>query len=125
MAVTLTGSDPAGRKVASTAGEVLKKTVLELGGSDPSVVLADADLDAAATHCATVYLTKTAQSCVAAKRFIVVDEVREAFEEKVGAAMAAWVVGDPTDPETGVGPSGRAWHETDLAGPGSRPPFPA
>jgi succinate-semialdehyde dehydrogenase/glutarate-semialdehyde dehydrogenase len=106
-AVSLTGSVRAGRSVAARAGAAIKKCVLELGGSDPSVVLADADLDAAATSCAMGRLINTGQSCVAAKRFIVVDDVREAFEEKVGAAMAAWVVGDPTDPETGVGPMAR------------------
>jgi succinate-semialdehyde dehydrogenase/glutarate-semialdehyde dehydrogenase len=74
------------------------------------VVLADADLDAAAASCAMGRLFNTGQSCVAAKRFIVVEEVREAFEEKVAAAMTAWVVGDPTDPATGVGPMAR----TDL-----------
>lgn len=109
-AVSLTGSVRAGRSVAARAGSAIKKCVLELGGSDPSVVLADADLDAAAASCAMGRLINTGQSCVAAKRFIVVEEVREAFEEKVGAAMAAWVVGDPADPETGVGPMAR----TDL-----------
>ena len=106
-AVSLTGSVRAGRAVAARAGAAIKKCVLELGGSDPSLVLADADLDAAAASCATGRLINTGQSCVAAKRFVVVEEVREAFEEKVVAAMAEWTVGDPTDPETRVGPLAR------------------
>jgi succinate-semialdehyde dehydrogenase/glutarate-semialdehyde dehydrogenase len=109
-AVSLTGSVRAGRSVAARAGAAIKPCVLELGGSDPSVVLADADLDAAAASCAMGRLINTGQSCVAAKRFVVVEAVREAFEEKVGAAMAEWTVGDPSDPETQVGPLAR----TDL-----------
>jgi succinate-semialdehyde dehydrogenase/glutarate-semialdehyde dehydrogenase len=106
-AVSLTGSVRAGRSVAARAGAAIKKCVLELGGSDPSVVLADADLDAAATSCAMGRLLNTGQSCVAAKRFVVVESVRDAFERKVEDAMATWVVGDPTDAGTGVGPMAR------------------
>ena len=113
-AVSLTGSVRAGRSVAARAGAAIKKCVLELGGSDPSVVLADADLDAAAASCAMGRLINTGQSCVAAKRFIVVEEVREAFEEKVAEAMAAWAVGDPSDPDTGVGPLARVDLRDDL-----------
>ncbi|HSQ58827.1 MAG TPA: aldehyde dehydrogenase family protein, partial [Acidobacteriota bacterium] len=94
-AVTLTGSAPAGRAVAAAAGRALKKSVLELGGSDPYVVLEDADLDAAAATCAASRLINSGQSCIAAKRFIVVEKVREAFTERFVAAMRAKRVGDP------------------------------
>jgi succinate-semialdehyde dehydrogenase/glutarate-semialdehyde dehydrogenase len=106
-AVTLTGSTPAGRAVAAKAGEVLKKTVLELGGSDPYLILEDADLDTAAAACATARLINSGQSCIAAKRFIVVAAVREAFEEKFLAAMAATKMGDPMEEDTVVGPQAR------------------
>ena len=106
-AVTLTGSTPAGRAVAAKSGEMLKKTVLELGGSDPYVILEDADLDAAASTCATARLINSGQSCIAAKRFIVVDAVREAFEEKFLAAMSAAKMGDPMEEDTLVGPQAR------------------
>jgi succinate-semialdehyde dehydrogenase/glutarate-semialdehyde dehydrogenase len=105
--VTLTGSTPAGRAVARKAGEMLKKTVLELGGSDPYVILADADLDAAAATCATARLVNSGQSCIAAKRFIVVQAVREAFERRFVAAMAAAKMGDPMEEDTVVGPQAR------------------
>jgi succinate-semialdehyde dehydrogenase/glutarate-semialdehyde dehydrogenase len=105
--VSLTGSVRAGRSVAARAGAALKPCVLELGGSDPSVVLADADLDEAATACAIGRLNNTGQSCIAAKRFVVVDTVRDAFEAKVRAAMEAWVQGDPTDSGTQLGPMAR------------------
>ncbi|HEU4725825.1 MAG TPA: NAD-dependent succinate-semialdehyde dehydrogenase [Candidatus Eisenbacteria bacterium] len=94
-AVTLTGSAPAGRAVAAAAGEVLKKCVLELGGSDPYVILEDADLDAAAATCAASRLINAGQSCIAAKRFIVVESVREAFTERFVAAMRAKRWGNP------------------------------
>ena len=103
-AATLTGSVPAGSAVAETAGRLLKKTVLELGGSDPYVVLADADVDAAAKTCATSRLINSGQSCIAAKRFIVVDEVHDAFVEAFVAEMEAAVVGGPMDEDTTVGP---------------------
>src|SRR5690606_28068926 len=82
-AVTLTGSTEAGRKVAAAAGGHLKKTVLELGGSDPYIILEDADLDHAAETCVSSRLLNSGQSCIAAKRFIVVKSVRKAFEERV------------------------------------------
>jgi succinate-semialdehyde dehydrogenase/glutarate-semialdehyde dehydrogenase len=94
-AVTLTGSAPAGRSVAAAAGRALKKTVLELGGSDPYVVLEDADLDVAATTCAASRLINGGQSCIAAKRFIVVDSVREAFTDRFVAAMRSRRWGNP------------------------------
>jgi len=77
--VTLTGSTPAGRAVARKAGEALKKTVLELGGSDPYVILSDADVESAARICTTSRLINSGQSCISAKRFIVVGSQREAF----------------------------------------------
>jgi succinate-semialdehyde dehydrogenase/glutarate-semialdehyde dehydrogenase len=107
-AVTLTGSTRAGKAVAATAGSAIKKTVLELGGSDPSVVLADADVDAAAAACVTSRLINAGQSCIAAKRLIVVDDVRDEFEARVVERMAEAVVGNPTDPATTVGPIARA-----------------
>ncbi len=103
-AATLTGSVPAGAAVAATAGRLLKKTVLELGGSDPYVVLEDADVEAAATACATSRLINSGQSCIAAKRFVVVDEVHDAFVDALVAEMSAAVVGDPLDDATTVGP---------------------
>jgi len=106
-AVTLTGSTPAGKAVAAKAGEVLKKTVLELGGSDPYVILEDADIDQAASVCATARLINSGQSCIAAKRFIVVSKVREAFEERFVAAMAGTRMGDPMGEDTIVGPQAR------------------
>jgi succinate-semialdehyde dehydrogenase/glutarate-semialdehyde dehydrogenase len=106
-AVTLTGSTPAGKAVAAKAGEALKKTVLELGGSDPYVILEDADLDSAAETCATARLINSGQSCIAAKRFIVVEAVREAFEERFLQAMKAAKMGDPMEQDTLVGPQAR------------------
>ena len=94
-AVTLTGSTPAGRAVAAAAGRVLKKSVLELGGSDPYVVLEDADLDRAAEACAASRVINSGQSCIAAKRFVVVEEVRAAFTDRFVAAMRANRYGDP------------------------------
>lgn len=106
-AVTLTGSDIAGRKVAAKAGQMLKKAVLELGGSDPFVVLADADVDTAAQVAAKARCINSGQSCIAAKRFIVVDEVYAAFLEKFTASMAALVMGDPLDAASQVGAQAR------------------
>ena len=107
-AVTLTGSVRAGKAVAAKAGSLVKKTVLELGGSDAYVVLEDADLDRAAETCVTSRLINSGQSCIAAKRFVVVDAVREPFEERVVELMRARRMGDPLAPETDVGPQARA-----------------
>src|SRR5580704_15342105 len=96
-AVTLTGSEPAGMSVAAAAGDALKKTVLELGGSDPFVVLASADLPAAVNTAVTARVQNNGQSCIAAKRFIVVDAVAEEFESRFIESMDALVVGDPFD----------------------------
>ena len=106
-AVTLTGSEAAGVKVAEQAGHHLKKTVLELGGSDPFVVLEDADVARAAATAADARLINSGQSCIAAKRFIVVDSVLDRFMEGFVKAMAAAVVGDPLDRKTTVGPQAR------------------
>ncbi|CAL9360110.1 Succinate-semialdehyde dehydrogenase [NADP(+)] 1 [Streptomyces sp. enrichment culture] len=103
-AATLTGSEPAGRAVASTAGEMIKKTVLELGGSDPFVVMPSADLDRAAEVAVNARCQNAGQSCIAAKRFIVHADVYDAFAERFVAGMRALRVGDPMDEETEVGP---------------------
>lgn len=113
-AVTLTGSTPAGKAVAKKAGEVLKKTVLELGGSDPYVILEDADVEAAAETCAAARLINSGQSCIAAKRFIVVEAVRDAFEEKFLTAIKALKMGDPMEEDTVVGPQARTDLRDDL-----------
>jgi succinate-semialdehyde dehydrogenase/glutarate-semialdehyde dehydrogenase len=106
-AATLTGSGAAGRAVAAKAGALLKKTVLELGGSDPYLVLADADADLAATVCARGRLINSGQSCIAAKRFIVVASLRAAFEERFVKRMAAAKMGDPLRDDTQIGPQAR------------------
>lgn len=107
VAATLTGSDPAGRAVAAKCGSLLKKTVLELGGSDPYIVLADADLALAAETCATSRLINGGQSCIAAKRFIVEAPVVGEFTDLLAEAMAKSVMGDPKDPSTTLGPMAR------------------
>jgi succinate-semialdehyde dehydrogenase/glutarate-semialdehyde dehydrogenase len=103
-AVTLTGSEPAGMSVAAAAGDALKKTVLELGGSDPFIVLPSADLDAAVRTAVTARVQNNGQSCIAAKRFIVVDGAADEFESRFIEAMSGLVAGDPFDPATDVGP---------------------
>jgi succinate-semialdehyde dehydrogenase / glutarate-semialdehyde dehydrogenase len=107
-AVTLTGSTAAGRAVAKLAGDRLKKTVLELGGSDPYLILADADLDLAVETCVTSRLINSGQSCIAAKRFLVVETVREEFERRFTERMSRAKMGDPMDAATEVGPQARA-----------------
>ena len=106
-AVTLTGSDRAGSQVAEQAGRHLKKTVLELGGSDPFIVLEDADLERAARTAAEARLINSGQSCIAAKRFIVVEPVATPFLERFVAEMRSRRVGDPFDAGTQVGPQAR------------------
>jgi succinate-semialdehyde dehydrogenase/glutarate-semialdehyde dehydrogenase len=103
-AVTLTGSVGAGRSVATAAGGVLKKCVLELGGSDAYVVLEDADVAAAARVCAKARMVNGGQSCIAGKRFIVVEAVREMFERELVEAMAGFVMADPGDETARLGP---------------------
>jgi succinate-semialdehyde dehydrogenase/glutarate-semialdehyde dehydrogenase len=113
-AVTLTGSETAGSIVARTAGEALKKTVLELGGSDPFIVLADADLDGAVAFAVRSRFQNCGQSCIAAKRFIVVEEVADAFEHRFAEAVGRLRVGDPTRRETQIGPVARGDLLADL-----------
>ncbi|MGW0813121.1 NADP-dependent succinic semialdehyde dehydrogenase [Streptomyces viridiviolaceus] len=103
-AATLTGSEPAGRAVASTSGEMVKKTVLELGGSDPFVVMPSADIDRAAQVAVNARTQNTGQSCIAAKRFIVHTDVYDAFVQRFTEGMRALKVGDPMDEDTEVGP---------------------
>src|SRR5438309_4568056 len=107
QAVTLTGSSEVGEQVASAAGKQLKKQILELGGSDPFIVLADADLDAAATTAVRARNQNNGQSCIAAKRFIVEEPAADEFTEKFAAAVKALTVGDPMRRETNVGPLAR------------------
>src|ERR687884_891543 len=106
-AVTLTGSSAVGEQVASAAGKALKKQVLELGGSDPFIVLADADLDAAASTAVRARNQNNGQSCIAAKRFIVEEGAADEFTERFAAAVKALSVGDPMRRETNVGPLAR------------------
>ena len=108
VAVTLTGSELAGSKVAEQAGRALKKTVLELGGSDPFIVLADADIGAAARTAADARLINSGQSCIAAKRFIVVEPVADQFLERLLRELSSRRMGDPLARETQVGPQARA-----------------
>ena len=103
-AVTLTGSVAAGRAVAAAAGAVLKKTVLELGGSDGYIVLEDADIGHAAQVCAAARMVNAGQSCIAGKRFVVLEPVRAAFEQALVEAMRSYACGDPSDPATRLGP---------------------
>ena len=103
-AVTITGSEPAGMSVAAAAGHALKKSVLELGGSDPFIVLPSADLDACVRTAVTARVQNNGQSCIAAKRFIVVGDVVGEFEKRFIDSMEALVVGDPFDSATDVGP---------------------
>jgi succinate-semialdehyde dehydrogenase/glutarate-semialdehyde dehydrogenase len=103
-AATLTGSEPAGRSVAAIAGDEVKHTVLELGGSDPFIVMPSADLDASVSTAVTARVQNNGQSCIAAKRFIVHTEIYEAFLDRFVQQMQALRVGDPTDPNTDVGP---------------------
>ncbi|MFD7059203.1 NADP-dependent succinic semialdehyde dehydrogenase [Streptomyces sp. NPDC059906] len=113
-AATLTGSEPAGRAVASTAGEMIKKTVLELGGSDPFVVMPSADVERAAAVAVTARTQNAGQSCIAAKRFIVHTDVYDAFAERFTEGMRALKVGDPMDEETEVGPLSSEQGRSDL-----------
>ncbi|MFJ9247611.1 NADP-dependent succinic semialdehyde dehydrogenase [Streptomyces sp. NPDC101776] len=113
-AATLTGSEPAGRAVASVAGDMVKKTVLELGGSDPYVVMPSADIDRAARIAVTARVQNNGQSCIAAKRFIVHTDVFDAFAERFVAGMKALTVGDPLEEETEVGPLASEAGRSDL-----------
>ncbi|MBD1922156.1 NAD-dependent succinate-semialdehyde dehydrogenase [Microcoleus sp. FACHB-831] len=103
-AATLTGSEPAGMSLAAAAGKQIKKTVLELGGSDPYIVLESADLEAAVSTAVTARMINTGQSCIAAKRFIVVEAIADEFERRMVEKLQALKVGDPMNPETDLGP---------------------
>jgi len=106
-AVTLTGSTRAGREVAKKAGEMLKKTVLELGGNDPYIILEDADLESAIEACAMARLINSGQSCIAAKRIIVLQSQKEQLEKALVDEMSGWKMGDPMEEDTRVGPISR------------------
>ncbi|MGJ5829876.1 NADP-dependent succinic semialdehyde dehydrogenase [Streptomyces ossamyceticus] len=115
-AATLTGSEPAGRSVASVGGDEIKKTVLELGGSDPYIVMPSADVDRAARTAVTARAQNAGQSCIAAKRFIVHADVYDAFAERFVEGMRALKVGDPLDEDTDVGPLSSEQGREDLEG---------
>jgi len=115
-AVTITGSEPAGRDVAEAAGRALKPSVMELGGSDPYIVLADADLDEAARVASVARTMNAGQSCICAKRFIVERPAHDAFLAKLTAAMQKVRMGDPLDPSTDIGPQARRELRDELHG---------
>ena len=114
-AVTLTGSEPAGRSVAATAGKAIKKAVLELGGSDPFIVMPSADIDAASTVAVKARISNNGQSCIAGKRFIVHADIYDEFVGQFTDKMKALVVGDPMDEATEVGPLATESGRTDVA----------
>jgi succinate-semialdehyde dehydrogenase/glutarate-semialdehyde dehydrogenase len=107
QAVTLTGSEAAGRRVAEAAGRQIKKTVLELGGSDPFIVLADADLESCCTAAVVARTANSGQSCIAAKRFILEAPIAHEFLHRFKERMASMILGDPMDEKTQIGPMAR------------------
>lgn len=114
-AATLTGSEPAGASLAAECGKQIKKTVLELGGADPFIVMPSADLDQAIATAATARMLNNGQSCIAAKRFIVAETVADAFEQGLKAKFEALRIGDPLEAETDVGPLATAKIRDELA----------
>ncbi|WP_329168519.1 NADP-dependent succinic semialdehyde dehydrogenase [Streptomyces sp. NBC_01267] len=114
VAATLTGSEPAGRSVAAVAGDEVKKTVLELGGSDPYIVMPSADIERAAATAVTARVQNNGQSCIAAKRFLVHTDVYDTFMEHFTTRMGALKVGDPLDESTDIGPLATEQGRTDL-----------
>ena len=106
-AVTLTGSEPAGKAIASSSGKALKKTVMELGGSDPFIILKDANIEEAIEVGVTARILNNGQSCIAAKRFIMEEEIADEFETGFVQRMKKLVIGDPIDPKTELGPIAR------------------
>jgi len=106
-AVTLTGSEPAGKAIASSSGKVLKKTVMELGGSDPFIILKDANIEEAIEVGVTARILNNGQSCIAAKRFIMEEEIADEFETGFVQRIKKLVIGDPIDPKTELGPIAR------------------
>jgi succinate-semialdehyde dehydrogenase/glutarate-semialdehyde dehydrogenase len=115
-AVTLTGSEAAGSAVASSAGKAIKKSVLELGGSDPFIVFADSNLDLSIEKAVTSRLINSGQSCIAAKRFIIHSSVYQEFKDKLKHKVEALISGDPLDSKTDIGPQARADLAQDLWG---------
>lgn len=113
-AITLTGSTQAGMEVAKQAGSLIKKTVLELGGSDPYIILEDADLDYAARACAQSRLINNGQSCISAKRFIVVEQVEKEFTSLLKKYMEEFIIGDPLDEKTQLGPMAKVTLRDEL-----------
>lgn len=113
-AATLTGSEPAGVSLAATAGKQIKKTVLELGGSDPFIVLESADVEEAVNTAVTARMLNNGQSCIAAKRFIVAERIGDRFEELLTAKFKALSVGDPMDENTNIGPLATATIRDEL-----------